>query len=1183
MSARCYSCPLFKRLGRCNAIRPKLPAEGRVARYLIVGEAPGWQEVKKGEVFIGKSGQELRGNLEAAGIDIDECILANALWCAPRASKNAKIGRPKAKEVRACISHTFELISKYQPDVLILAGNKAKGGFTKGLPGIKKAHGRQFRINRAPTHVIYQDFRTWLDQQPPDKLAGHRDLWEIEFDPDAEGTAAATQMQYAHALLDYVPTFLDLPVIPMVHPSFVIRQNNPERWREQSVRALVRARMLVTGETTEQERKQRYWAINDPDEWNEYVDETLEMYRSGEIEVVSCDIETSEELGSENVFAIPFHVETEVWVIQFSRTPYEGMMVLVSHPHSAFNNPFDFAEWRAGLKRLLAEVPVVGHNFYDFDAHVLRCKLGVSDFTLIGDTKTMAYWLTMGRGLALDLDTLGSRYLNTYGHKRKALDWRSRNPDARFVDMPWDLQLLYACGDADITLRLYYHLREQIAKEDRWADYYELHHGTHGGMDFVMQMRWSGMPCRPSRLQELMTVFPERIERAWRDLHTSSYVQDWMHRNMEEANREAREKNRSIDDEIAETGSSRRRRKKIWTWEEWFHDQENWLNYNSWMQIEDLWVNVMGLDFDLIDAETGEVSFKDCSKCKEKWCKCPPNPGCQDCEFWGPRRPGTKGRRCSSCRKMYCDPRTDEHNRNVIIDWCNQKVIAAELVLKEQYASDHPDPAVLRDAEERLFRYGEIKRATECLNEIKGLDKNYGTYVKNIPDVTPDKPDDDGPWSPKERTIPIYQSFCDYPRPWTIHPSIVLDRTATGRSASRNPNGQNFPKHKADKDADVKTVYTSHWSSILITPGSKLEAHVDGKTVQDVRLERLEKRRTKGGGILLGADYSQIEVRVAVIFARAMELAAAINEGRDIHTFMTSKVYQIPESEVTPDKRTPTKRTTFGILYGQGERGLSGRLRCSLDRAKELIELFYRQMPEIKGWIDEQHRFLKKNGYVVSKFGRRRYIPDVYSDDQKAVAEAFRQAVNTPIQSTAADMCFSAGGRTWKTMEALNLESYHRSSEIMLSTLPYITIHDSLYWDVAPGELLDMLALTYYQMVYRPYELWDWIICKPEADFEVCAPTWGDKADLSLIWNDETLVQDYLDLYGTPDVLEAICDELGAGGLRPRCDVDDPHPKDEEAEKGKRRWIVNVRPDSLRLRLEGRKLLDSKKREISAA
>ena len=155
---------------------------------------------------------------------------------------------------------------------------------------------------------------------------------------------------------------------------------------------------------------------------------------------------------------------------------------------------------------------------------------------------------------------------------------------------------------------------------------------------------------------------------------------------------------------------------------------------------------------------------------------------------------------------------------------------------------------------------------------------------------------------------------------------------------------------------------------------------------------------------MISADYSQIELRIVAAISGDPNMCEAFRLGKDIHTATAAKVFNIEESEVTKEMRYKAKSVNFGIIYGQGAFGLADNLGISRTEAKDIIDNYKKEFPGITTYMDDTINFAQKNGYVETLMGRKRWLRDINSANFTVRGFAERNAINSPIQGTAADM-----------------------------------------------------------------------------------------------------------------------------------------------------------------------------------
>jgi len=245
------------------------------------------------------------------------------------------------------------------------------------------------------------------------------------------------------------------------------------------------------------------------------------------------------------------------------------------------------------------------------------------------------------------------------------------------------------------------------------------------------------------------------------------------------------------------------------------------------------------------------------------------------------------------------------------------------------------------------------------------------------------------------------------PRTGRVHTTFMQAVTATGRLSSNQPNLQNIP---------------------IRTPR--------GSQIRKAFVPRNEDYT------LLSADYSQIELRIIAALSEEDHMIEAFLQGQDIHRSTAAKVFAVPIEEVTKEQRSHAKTVNFGIIYGVSAIGLSQQTSLTRSQSKELIDTYYQTYPKLKGYIEKQIAFAREHGYVETILGRRRYLPDVYSRNQVVRGAAERNAVNAPIQGSAADIIKIAMVRI-----AQRFEREHLATRMLLQ------VHDELLFDVPKPEL----------------------------------------------------------------------------------------------------------------------------------
>jgi DNA polymerase-1 len=193
---------------------------------------------------------------------------------------------------------------------------------------------------------------------------------------------------------------------------------------------------------------------------------------------------------------------------------------------------------------------------------------------------------------------------------------------------------------------------------------------------------------------------------------------------------------------------------------------------------------------------------------------------------------------------------------------------------------------------------------------------------------------------------------------------------------------------------------------------------------------------------LLSADYSQIELRIIAALSREAGLLEAFKAGADIHTATAARVYGLSPDMVTAEMRRKAKMVNYGIAYGISAFGLAQRLHIPRKEAAEIIRLYFKQFPGIRRYMDETIAFAREHGYVETVTGRRRYIRDIRSLNNTVRAAAERNAINAPVQGTAADM-----------IKLAMIHIAHELAQRKLKTRMLLQVHDELVFDLyAPEE-----------------------------------------------------------------------------------------------------------------------------------
>ncbi len=251
-----------------------------------------------------------------------------------------------------------------------------------------------------------------------------------------------------------------------------------------------------------------------------------------------------------------------------------------------------------------------------------------------------------------------------------------------------------------------------------------------------------------------------------------------------------------------------------------------------------------------------------------------------------------------------------------------------------------------------------------------------------------------------------------------VHTDYMQTVAATGRLSSNNPNLQNIPI-RTERGREVRKAFV---------PRDK-------------------------DHLLLSADYSQIELRIIAALSEESTMIEAFKNGEDIHASTASKVFNLPLEEVTREHRSNAKTVNFGIIYGVSAFGLSNQTALSRSEAKDLIDTYYKTYPKLRNFISSQIDFAREHGYVQTILGRRRYLKDINAGNQVVRGAAERNAINAPIQGSAADI-----------IKIAMINIYKRLQEGDFKSKMLLQVHDELVFDVYRPEEADLRSLIKKEM-----------------------------------------------------------------------------------------------------------------------
>ena len=277
----------------------------------------------------------------------------------------------------------------------------------------------------------------------------------------------------------------------------------------------------------------------------------------------------------------------------------------------------------------------------------------------------------------------------------------------------------------------------------------------------------------------------------------------------------------------------------------------------------------------------------------------------------------------------------------------------------------------------------------EKLLDYRGLKKLLSTYLDALPALI-------------------------HPETGKIHTSFNQAVTATGRLSSTNPNLQNIPV-RDELGREIRKAFIADSDDCLF----------------------------------FSADYSQIELRIMAHLSQDPHMIQAFCEGADIHASTAAKIYNVPLDEVTPDMRRKAKTANFGIIYGISIFGLAERLSIPRAEAKELIEGYFQTYPNVRAYMDESIRVAKEKGYVETIFKRKRFLPDINSHNAMVRGYAERNAINAPIQGSAADI-----------IKLAMIRIHQRFEEEGLKSRMILQVHDELNFNVYREEFDRVKAIV---------------------------------------------------------------------------------------------------------------------------
>jgi DNA polymerase-1 len=256
------------------------------------------------------------------------------------------------------------------------------------------------------------------------------------------------------------------------------------------------------------------------------------------------------------------------------------------------------------------------------------------------------------------------------------------------------------------------------------------------------------------------------------------------------------------------------------------------------------------------------------------------------------------------------------------------------------------------------------------------------------------------------------------PKTGKIHTTYNQSLTATGRLSSVKPNLQNIPI-RTERGREIRKAFIPSFEN----------------------------------GLIMSADYSQIELRLMAHMSGDQLFIEAFRAGKDIHAATASKIFGVPEDKLTREQRNRAKVANFGIIYGISAFGLSQRLSISRQESKQLIEGYFSNYPQVENYMNQMIQSARERGFVTTLYGRKRFLPDINSKNPTVRGLAERNAINAPIQGSAADIIKVAMIRVSEIIRKENLKS-----KMVLQ------VHDELVFDVFPGEESRLSSIVKEQM-----------------------------------------------------------------------------------------------------------------------
>ncbi|XWX31104.1 DNA polymerase [Staphylococcus phage PG-2021_86] len=367
--------------------------------------------------------------------------------------------------------------------------------------------------------------------------------------------------------------------------------------------------------------------------------------------------------------------------------------------------------------------------------------------------------------------------------------------------------------------------------------------------------------------------------------------------------------------------------------------------------------------------------------------------------------------------KWMFSPSSGDHKGRVIYD-----ILGIQLPYDKEYVKDKPFNANVKEVDltwqdyktdkkaigyalDNLDLKDDVKELLELLKYHASMQTKRNSFTKKLPNMI----------NKQKRTL---------------HGSFSETGTETSRLSSSNPNLQNLPSHTSD----VNKFDYKH-------------------PIKRSFVSRFEN------GVLLGADYSALEMRIIGLFTKDPDMLQSFLNGEDIHKATASIVYNKPVEEVTKEERQATKAVNFGLAFGESPFSFAGKNNMSVEEAEDIFEKYFQTKPSVKTSIDNVHEFVQQYGYVDTMHGHRRFIRSAQSGEKKIRNEGLRQSFNTIIQGS---------GSFLTNMSLTYLDDFIQSRNLKSKVIA--TVHDSILIDCPPEEAKLMAKVTIHVMENLPFD-----------------------------------------------------------------------------------------------------------------